>query len=536
MSESRENVSDMASQNAEQWILSAILFVTGVTALWFFYSRNEILLSGDAVAHINIARRVLDSRTPGPLQLGSVWLPLPHLLTIPFVMNARMWQSGIGGSIVSLISYIAAGLGMFRLLARWSRVAAWVGTLFFALNPNLLYTQTTALNEPLYLATFIWTTVLFLDARRSLSLNQYGMAATTLQRGTLALAAAILTRYDGWFLGCICWAAVLPAIAKAITDHRDREFRRKVVSALVLTALVPTLWFAYNLGVYRNPLEFANGPYSARAIAEHTTQSGAPTYPGEDHVLTAATFFIKAAQLNIENGFLGKLLVFLAALTGAFWLIQREWLVVLLLWSPVVFYALSIAYGSVPIFLPVWWPFSYYNARYGLELLPAVAAGVGFAAVLLWRFAPTLPFRIAAVTVLGVIAATSYSFCARDVPICLKETRVNGHARLEMDRKLADVLKSLPPQSTVLAYTGAHSGSFELAGFPLRHTINEGNLHIWEPALAHPASSADYVIAVEGDPVAEAVGVHAGGLEKISKIAVDGQSITSVYKSVLRVR
>ena len=43
--------------------------------LYFFFS-DQILLYGDAVAHINIARRVFDSRTPGPQQLGTVWLPL----------------------------------------------------------------------------------------------------------------------------------------------------------------------------------------------------------------------------------------------------------------------------------------------------------------------------------------------------------------------------------------------------------------------------------------------------------------------------
>jgi len=40
---------------------------------------------GDAVAHLHIARRVIDSRRPGLSELGSVWLPLPHLLMIPFV-------------------------------------------------------------------------------------------------------------------------------------------------------------------------------------------------------------------------------------------------------------------------------------------------------------------------------------------------------------------------------------------------------------------------------------------------------------------
>ncbi len=64
------------------------------------------------------------------------------------------------------------------------------------------------------------------------------------------------------------------------------------------------------------------------------------------------------------------------------WLIarRRAFLWALLLWLPVPFYAYSVAYGSVPIFLPPWWPHSWYNTRYGLELLPAFALGLGFLA------------------------------------------------------------------------------------------------------------------------------------------------------------
>jgi len=59
---------------------------------------------------------------------------------------------------------------------------------------------------------------------------------------------------------------------------------------------------------------------------------------------------------------------------------RRAFTWALLLWLPVPFYAYSVAYGSVPIFLPAWWPHSWYNTRYGMELLPALALGVGFAA------------------------------------------------------------------------------------------------------------------------------------------------------------
>src|ERR1700738_4083220 len=82
----------------------------------FYFRRGDVLLYGDAIAHINIARRVFDSKTPGLLQLGTVWLPLPHLLTMPFLFSGVMWRSGLGGSIPSLTSYVFGVVGMFRLV------------------------------------------------------------------------------------------------------------------------------------------------------------------------------------------------------------------------------------------------------------------------------------------------------------------------------------------------------------------------------------------------------------------------------------
>ena len=79
---------------------------------------------------------------------------------------------------------------------------------------------------------------------------------------------------------------------------------------------------------------------------------------------------------------------------------RRAYAWLLLLWLPVPFYTWSVAYGSVPIFFPAWWPYTWYNTRYGLELLPALALGLGFAAQLivdrprglnLLRLAPRFP-------------------------------------------------------------------------------------------------------------------------------------------------
>ncbi len=124
------------------------------------------------MAHINIARRVFDSRTPGLLQLGTVWLPLPHLLMIPFLLSDAAWQTGVGGSIPSMVAYVLGTVGIFRLVrgalsfdlpsrSAAARIAAWLAAVIYAANPNLLYLQTTAMTEPLYLALFIWAVVHF---------------------------------------------------------------------------------------------------------------------------------------------------------------------------------------------------------------------------------------------------------------------------------------------------------------------------------------------------------------------------------------
>ena len=98
-----------------------LLAATALSLLSFgyCYQHNLLLLYGDAVAHLHIARRVFDSLNPGFRQLGSVWLPLPHILLIPFVQKLEWWQSGVAGAIPSMLCYIAGCVGIYRLARLW---------------------------------------------------------------------------------------------------------------------------------------------------------------------------------------------------------------------------------------------------------------------------------------------------------------------------------------------------------------------------------------------------------------------------------
>src|SRR5205807_10511506 len=118
---------------------------------------------------------------------------------------------------------------------------------------------------------------------------------------------------------------------------------------------------------------------SARAIQERTAHVMGSRHPGDRDLLTAKTFFIKAAELNVGEGRWQYWMFGFAALAAFFSLFQKRRRRMLLLWLPLLFYTLSIAYGSVPIFVPQWWPHSYVNVRYGMQLLPAIAIFFGLA-------------------------------------------------------------------------------------------------------------------------------------------------------------
>jgi hypothetical protein len=523
-------------------------FATCVSLIAFliYFRHGEILLYGDAVAHINIARRVFDSRTPGLLQLGTVWLPLPHLLMIPFLLSTWMWRTGVGGSVPSMAAYSAGVIGIFRLVRealdtsvrreQLSRIAACLAAILYGANPNLLYLQSTAMTELLYLTLFIWVLVYFLQFVRNSKAEIEEKHRWLLKCGACVLAACF-TRYDGWFL-----AGILVAAVSVMSLRRGGRVVPAVRNFALLALAAPILWVCYNGLIYRNPVEFANGPYSARAIEQRNLLSGAAPHPGTGSVVVAGLYFLKSAELNAGPEYLGNfwLLLALAALVIAVYTAYRgrhggsapsaapgapktavpiefqpnvNW-PLLLLWIPLPFYALSIAYGAVPLFLPVWWPFSLYNLRYGLQLLPAFAV---FAALALYLVAVKLRSRIARFTIATSVilfALTNYAFIWKD-PVCRREARINSRARIALESELAAYLTALPPTSTLLMYLGDHVGAVQRAGIPLARVINEGN-HLpwklpsdaeglWERALANPEKYADYVVAFDGDPVSTAV-------------------------------
>ena len=511
MNLARTDVWDRELTLAAQIAVTAALF-----SFLFYFRHGDLLLYGDAVAHINIARRVIDSRTPGLLQLGTVWLPLPHLLMIPFLFSDAAWQTGIAGSIPSMCAYVLATVGIVRLLRGWlvSNRTAWLGAAIYAANPNLLYLQTTAMTEVLYSALFIWSLVYVSEFYRAAESANQEQAKSSLGKCGGCLAGACLTRYDGWFLAMAMGLAMGWVVVRSPANRM--ALGRSLARFAVLAAAGPLLWFAYNATVYRDPLEFARGPYSARAIEQRTPVFGSSPHPGWHDLKVSFSYFLKAAEDNMAEGVTQKIwLALLLAGAGLIVFLRRRLWPLLLVAIPLPFYTLSVAYGNVPIYLPQWWPFSYYNVRFGVELIPAFAVLVAVTidcgldrARQNWGKGAILAGFLA-------LVAASYAGVWRAQPICYREASTNSSTRIAFEKQLAATLIRLPQDSDMLMYLGQHVGALQLARIHLGRVINEGNHRpwkkpidaegLWERALADPARYVDYVIAIDEDPVAEKV-------------------------------
>jgi hypothetical protein len=401
--------------------------------------------------------------------------------------------------------------------------------------------QTTAMTEPLFLCQFIWTTLLLTTFQRALEAGNYRLAGRALAFSGAILFTAILTRYDGWIFAALVWCIAVWAIAKARAPQQEIWRSRVGGAFLVFTAALvsaPSLWFAWNARQFGDWLDFMRGPYSAKAIDIRTSPPGSPHYPGYHSLRVAEMYFTKAAALGAAPTHWANLLMGLTVVGLIVAIVKwrrHSILPVVLLWFPVPFYAYSVAYGSVPIHIPIWWPNSWYNTRYGMELLPAFALSLGFLVARLitqaerrWpRHAPLV--LLAAIVIILINTAT----LIHKTPLVLAEAIENSRSRIPFETAYARALDHLPPQGPILVWTSDHIGAFQRAGIHLKRTINETDYYQWNAALQHPAQSAEWVIAADKDAVTQAVAAHPQGLKLIDIVCSTDEPCIRFYHSSL---
>src|SRR3989338_2056186 len=235
---------------------SASFVVCALTAISVFfyitYYQNTLGLAyNDARSHLDIGRRVVEGLKPGLAQLGSVWLPLPHLLMVPAIWNDFMWHSGLAGALQSMISFVATGIIIYLFLGKIGvgLLGRLIGVLVFAANVNVLYLQSTAMTELLLLA-------MMTAGAYELMLWFKDEKLFNLFKSSFWILLATLIRYDGWFL---LFVAAFLIVIKTIKAKGYKTTEGIFLFFATLGGFGIILWLLWNQLIFKDALYFAFG-------------------------------------------------------------------------------------------------------------------------------------------------------------------------------------------------------------------------------------------------------------------------------------
>lgn len=457
------------------------------------YAGAELTLSHyDAKGHLVVARRILDSLNPGWVQIGAVWLPLPHLLNMLPVQVDVLYRTGLSGVAISVLSFAVTAALLYRLIcwATGSHAAAAVSAAVFMSSPDVLYLQSTPMTEPLLMALItasVWT-----------CLHAWGDPTPARVRlAGLIVAGACLTRYEAWPVTAAL--LVLGGVSLAWQGVAVREAARQVflvarypawavAGFLVLGKASTGAWFT------------TSGFFVPENIATGRPVKAVLSVWWGAHELTSYAI----ASLGLAG--------FVLAVVAAARARERRGLLVLL--------ALAAA-GLLPAY--AFYAGHPFRIRYMVPLLPAIAAGIG----LFVGLVPAGAWRIGAFAVSIVVLGTGTRPLDPTAPMVVEAQwdRPNRLAR----QAVTAYLVGHWDRGLVLASMGSlahYMQELSSAGFALRDFLHEGNGEIWDAASEDPGTHVGWVLMEEqaegGDVLAQRARARPHYLAGFDRVAAGG--------------
>ncbi|MFD0904571.1 glycosyltransferase [Actinomadura sediminis] len=450
--------------------LAAVLLSAG--AFVHHLNLGTVLLYNDATAHLLIARRVLDSPTPGLAQLGGVWPPLPHLLALPLVWYDDLYHSGFAGSLISMASYTVTVRYLYltaSTLGR-SRAAGLAAAATFALNPNVLYLQSTPMTE---LPLFACITVAVHHLHEWSRTGRY----SRLVAASLATMLATLTRYEGWVL-----AAALTLVVAYISWRRWKspahvEAHTLFFGVVAFSGVVA--WIGWSQAIFGDALYWLSGEYAKASlwVSSADENIGSPTRSGTTY----------AWALAHDLG-LPALLAALAGLLVYAWRhrLRPAAVAPYTLLSFLPFFVYALCSGRRPMKVPELQG-EFYNVRFALIMALPTALFLGYLVSAAPRRLLRLPARAALATaaVATVLAVPGTATLAEPRNWTSGDTARPAAAWLREHYDHGDLLMEGPHNETIAFRSGVPTGRI----------VYEGSYRLWEPALRTPAAHVRWIYA-----------------------------------------
>lgn len=442
--------------------------VLGTCAAFHYHWLGLTLSHYDARGHLVVARRIVDSLTPGWQQIGAVWLPLPHLLNAMPVQLDAWYRSGLSAVVLSVLAF-AIACAAVAWIAQTLTGSHWAGAasaLVFGLNPNVLYLQSTPMTEPLFLACTLVAVARLIAWCR-------GPAAPFAVGAWFA--AACLTRFEAWPITAAALAAAVWVRWRA--GCRPADALREIAPVALPPAVTALAFMAFS-----------------RIVVGEWFVSGGFFVPDPKHA--GAIESVRAIVAGLSDltstwaaGLASVGVVAMVAL-GLSRRAHAHWLV-----------ALALAGGAaVPWY--AFWNGHPYRIRYMVPLVAIEAIGAGAAVGLARRAAPALTALVAAVAIAGPgpfdRQAPMVVEAQWDRPTAALRATVSACLARDYDGR------------TIMASMGSlghYMQELSHEGFLLRDFLHEGNGDIWLNALDGPRPYVGWILIEEvaegGDMLAE---------------------------------
>lgn len=456
--------------------LSVVLGVISIGMFIHYYSNGLGLAYNDARSHLDIGRRVVEGLNPGAAQLGSVWLPFSHVLMAATIWNDFMWHSGLAGALWSMVAFVGTGIlvNLFLKELKVGVVGRLVGVAVFVLNINILYLQSTAMTELLLLATMTAGCYYFLLWYKNDKIIYLILSAFWIMLSTLV-------RYDGWFL------FFLATLLIAVHVWRQKGFKTTegtIVLFCTLAGFGVFLWLLWNALIFKDPLYFAFGPYSA-----HTQQDqleGAGVLPTKWNLLLSIKTYFYALAFN--SGAFTMILGFAGAI--ALWVnksVSRSIrIATALLLAPLLFNIIALYLGHSVLFLQGLTGGTWFNVRYGIMMMPSFAIFIGY---LVHRFQP---MRFVIIGLLMFV--TFFSFSNVDA-VTIDDARV-GSSQKNVNEISSWIRENVgDKKGFILISAASHDSIIFTSGLPMIRFIHEGAGVYYDSAITNPDRWARWIIA-----------------------------------------
>ncbi len=462
----------------EKYIFTALAVILSAVSVFYFiyYLSNGLGLNyNDARSHLDIGRRVVEGLKPGLAQLGSVWLPLNHVLMIPLIWNDWAWHSGFAGAVWNMLSFVGTGLVVYKILERlkvgyFGRI---FGVVVASLNLNILYLQSTAMTEPLLL--FTMTVGCYYLIKWSQDANILNLIKTSFW-----IMLSSLVRYDGWFLLAFS-AGIIALIALIKRGYKVTE--GITIMFLTMGAFGVILWFGWNLLIFKDPLYFALGPFSAHAQQEMMLASG--NLPTKGNLLLSSQIYLYAVIYNcvFVVAFLGfaGLIVFISD-KKIRW---EERLATFSLVTPLIFNILALLLGFSVLFIQGISGDTWFNVRYGIMMMPAFSVFIGY-----------LVHKLKNIRwlIVGLYAFVMFFAFNNNDAVTIDDATV-GSSQKNVSEVAGFLEKRAGPEKGfILISAASHDAIIFSSNLPMKRFIHEGTGLYWESALESPDRWARWIV------------------------------------------